>query len=335
MVGTHLTALPTEIIIALFSSLQYTSDYASLGATCSTLRDISLTPYVKLHYMKRLLSPSRRRIEAATKEAWSEATYTEVCEFFVNAPIQPRYSDMNLLMQQIPTEYIVNYRYPSVASKRYILDLFRPWALEATFPNKITLPSNGAELVAQAGSVALQKGTSTISSRKIFYDATLLKDLPYDNASASFYCLIVSADIIVAVEDSSDLTMHTGRLLYKDQGMKTGLGLETFMTCHGKQERPNLPIVPTPKTSPSKADLWNLTINDVPPATKTIPYLLSSFEDCTLKTSIRKGNLHEGDRFECVVAYENEERCICVEFCGSDGQARGYLMLNEAGIEWH
>jgi hypothetical protein len=327
--------LPIELISQVFTDLANPKDFFNLQLTCKTLNAISGVPSVRRTFLEKLFTESRRHIFATTKEQWSDETFKGICAFLESSKICPAYSDIRLVIQQVPTSHFCNFQYPSNDVKRAILNLFKSQALPAHSSKPLTIPTLDNDVLAQAEYVVYQEATPHMAPRRIFYNVTLKKDSGKFARAQHFYAIFHHIDCLVAFDD--DLNMHAGIPQYKDENIVSSAAWESLLSSESAEIN-NMPTAGGPRRLPVGEEAFTCTLEDLPKPEKPKPCLLRTFSNCTLLTDIAKGGLKKGQHFDYVFMYEHEDDdSICIEFCTQDDGAvtpRGYLLMTENNIKW-
>ncbi|KAI9286791.1 hypothetical protein BC943DRAFT_358744 [Umbelopsis sp. AD052] len=327
--------LPTELISQVFTDLASPNDFFNLQLASKSFNAISDVPSVRRAFLEKLFTPSRKHILATTKEQWSDETFKGICAFLESSNIKPAYTDIRLVIQQVPTSHFCNFLYPSNDVKRAILNLFKSQALPAQSSKPLTIPTLDNDILAQAEYVVYQEATSHMAPRRIFYNVTLKKDSDKFSRDQHFYAIFHHIDCLVAFDD--DLNMHAGIPQYKDESIITSAAWESLLSSESVEIN-NMPTAGGPRRMPVGEEAFSCTLEDLPKPEKPKPCLLRTFSNCELLTDIAKGGLKKGQQFDYVFMYEHEDDdSICMEFCTADDGAvtpRGYLLMTENNIRW-
>lgn len=327
--------LPNEIISQVFTDLPHPQDYLNLQLTCKSFNAIANFASIRRTFFEKLLTKSRDHIFATTKEKWSDETFKGICAFLESSKIRPAYTDIRLVIQQVPTSHFCNFLFPSNDVKRAILNLFKAQALPTQSAKPLTIPTLDNDVLAQAEYVFYQEATQHMAPRRIFYDVTLKKESGKFARDQHFYAIFHHIDCLVAFDD--DLNMHAGIPEYKDEDIISSTAWENLLSAESIEIN-NMPTVEGSRRMPVGEEAFICTLEDLPKIEKPKPCLLRTFSNCHVLHDIAKGGLKKGQFFDYVFMYEHEDDdSICMEFCSKDDGAvtpRGYLLMTENNIKW-
>ncbi|KAI9473743.1 MAG: hypothetical protein EXX96DRAFT_541412 [Benjaminiella poitrasii] len=283
-----LNKIPAEIIRIMFDILESPNDYAHLASTCWKAYIISLSPTLRRNLLKKFFHPQR------TLELFGQSyagMHSELCEFIEASKVKPKSNDvLQVMEEQIDTSHFIHFEYKSSLAKGKVLNVFR---------SKCQRIEDGFVAVVSQTSKAIlsTRHITETGPRRIYYDIPV----PFINQSEKrFKWVFYDLFAVVTFEDDELCTLHRGTMYFKDEDIQSDFSWQTIFQA--KENQATHMVLPSSSNSSLSAktkesldtnklrnDGSNILNTTVKFPLNWQPCLLHTYQDCTLRTKIKKG----------------------------------------------